>query len=124
MPPSIRLHEPVVVARAPPATRGWGPWQFPSLQRLPDGRLSLAFHVEADSAVAYGLPRQVMLSADDGRSWTPAARDDAEALSAPWIQLPDGDLLRQVQRRSVDPATVRSESRLAAPSMRAVGVMT
>lgn len=103
---SIALHDPVVVSQAPPELRNWGPWQFPSIQRLPDGRLVVAFHVEADSATAYGLPRQVAVSEDEGETWQPAEGDEAAVLTSPWIQLPDGELLRQVHLRSIDPETV------------------
>ena len=37
--PRLVLHEPVVVARGPVDLRHWGPWQFPGIQRLPDGRI-------------------------------------------------------------------------------------
>ena len=39
--PRIELAEPVTVTLAPPKVRGWGPYQFPSLARLPDGRALL-----------------------------------------------------------------------------------
>ncbi|MBT3341443.1 MAG: hypothetical protein HN404_00475, partial [Gemmatimonadetes bacterium] len=52
----IIQHDPVVVSQADPELRNWGPWQFPAIQRLPDGRLAVGYHVEADSATAYGKP--------------------------------------------------------------------
>ncbi len=106
MPPTIVLHEPVVVSQAPADLRQWGPWQFPAVQRLPDGRLAVAFHVEADSATAYGMPRRVLLSADEGQSWQPAEAAVTDILTSKLIKLPNGDLLRQVQQRSVAPETV------------------
>ena len=43
----MRLGEPVVAAQAPPSVTQWGPFQFPVLERLPDGRIPVAYHVEA-----------------------------------------------------------------------------
>ncbi|MFH1567444.1 MAG: sialidase family protein [Gemmatimonadota bacterium] len=104
----LRLQEPVVVAQAPPEVRGWGPWQFPGIQRLPDGRLAVTYHVEADSAVAYGKLPGVAVSADEGRTWQPAdAGGEAGAWTSRILRLPDGDLLRQVRLRSMDPEPVR-----------------
>lgn len=66
----LRLSEPETVALAPADVRGWGPYQFPGLERLPDGRIQASFHVEADSATAYGLPPVRAVSADEGKTWT------------------------------------------------------
>lgn len=93
----ILLHDPVIVSQAPPELRSWGPWQFPLLQRLEDGRLLLEYHREADSAIAYGLPAGQAVSNDEGLTW--------QELAAPGIlsglRLPDGSLLRAFQRRSL-----------------------
>ncbi|MFH1571497.1 MAG: sialidase family protein [Gemmatimonadota bacterium] len=98
----------MVVSRAPVDLRQWGAWQFPGIQRLPDGRLAVGYHVQADSATAYGMLPGVAVSEDEGRSWRPAdPRDEAPTWAAKIVRLPNGDLLRQVQRRSVDPETVR-----------------
>lgn len=106
----IALGEPVVVSQAPPDVRRWGPWQFPGLQRLPDGRIQVSFHVEADSAAAYGLPPGRAVSSDEGRTWEPAARatGDAGGTEASWstapLLLPDGDriVVRQMRSRKVE----------------------
>jgi len=104
----IDLGDPVVVSMAPEGLRDWGPWQFPTIQRIPDGRLVVGYHVEADSAVAYGKPPGLSLSNDGGQTWRQA--DPQDAATAPWasriIQLPGGDLLRQIPLRSIDPASV------------------
>ena len=34
---NLAFGEPVTVTLAPPEVRGWGPYQFPGLSRLPDG---------------------------------------------------------------------------------------
>lgn len=87
---------PVTVALAPPELRAWGPYQFPALARLDDGRILLSFHVEADASTAYGLPPARAVSADDGRSWALLPREaaaDGVAVDA-GVRLPDGDRLR------------------------------
>lgn len=91
----IELGNPVVVVQAPATIRGWGPYQFPGLVRLPDGRIQLSFHVEADSALSYGLPPARAISADEGKTWTlqpkeEAGKGSAAAWSAPLV-LPDGE---------------------------------
>ena len=106
----VRLipHEPVVVSRAPDGVKPWGPWQFPALSRMPDGRLALGYHVEDDSATAYGKPRGLALSDDDGQTWRDAdQRKDAPSWATRIIVLPNGDQLRQIPMRSLDPAPLR-----------------
>lgn len=99
----IELGNPVVVVQAPASIRGWGPYQFPGLVRLPDGRIQLSFHVEADSCTAYGLPPACAVSADDGRTWELQARDTSgTATSDGWYGpclLPNGDRLFPVSLR-------------------------
>ncbi len=99
--PEISMDDPVVVSRAPPGVTGWGPWQFPAVQRLPDGRLQVGYHVAADSAAAYGTPPGIAVSDDDGRSWRAVTADDsAPSWASQTLRLPNGDLLRQVQLKS------------------------
>lgn len=52
----IELSDPVTIVQAPDDVRHWGPYQFPGLQRLPDGRIQISFQVCAASATAVGLP--------------------------------------------------------------------
>ena len=101
----IELAEPVTVALAPPDVRGWGPYQFPSLARLPDGRIQLSFHVEADSAAAYGLPPARAVSDDEGWTWLLLPRDRVGGgTMLSWgsgaLRLPNGDWLNVKQLRS------------------------
>jgi hypothetical protein len=101
----IELSEPATVAMAPPRIHGWGPYQFPGLARLPDGRIQVSFHVEADSAAAYGLPPARAISADEGKSWSLLPREEAKNSTAmswgsPPLCLPNGDLLTAKQLRS------------------------
>ena len=39
---AIEFAQPVTVALAPPDIRHWGPYQFPGLARMPDGRIQLS----------------------------------------------------------------------------------
>jgi hypothetical protein len=94
----IELSQPVTVAMAPPEVQKWGPYQFPGLARLPDGRIQLSFHVEADSATAYGLPPARAVSADEGKTWTLMPREaTTDGASTAWdvsVLLPNGDRLQ------------------------------
>lgn len=73
----IVLSAPVTIVQAPAETRHWGPYQFPGLERLPDGRIRVGCQVGADSATAVGLPPLQAVSADEGQTWTvlPFAKD-------------------------------------------------
>jgi len=102
--PQLELSEPVTVAMASPEVKGWGPYQFPGLERLPDGGIQLSFHVEADSAQAYGMPPARAVSADNGRTWSPLPREKADSGTAaswqsPPLRLPNGDLVWAQQQR-------------------------
>ena len=55
---TLKLGAPVVIAQADPSIRDWGPYQFPFVERLPDGRLHCFYHIEEDSARAYGMERR------------------------------------------------------------------
>jgi hypothetical protein len=106
----IKQHDPVIVSQAPANLHSWGPWQFPAIQRLPDNRLAVGYHVEADSATAYGKPAGMSISSDEGRTWqSPAPNDIPISANAIIFTLPNGDLLRQVPLRSVDPVTVQDK---------------
>ena len=102
--PQLELSEPVTVAMASPEVKGWGPYQFPGLERLPDGGIQLSFHVEADSAQAYGMPPARAVSADNGRTWRRLPREKADSGTAaswqsPPLRLPNGDLVWAQQQR-------------------------
>ena len=94
--PQITLGEPILISQSPAELKRWGPWQFPHLERLADGRIHLEFNIEADSATAYGLPTAHALSADDGRTWEGAQERDARG----GLLLPNGDRLAAVSDSS------------------------
>ena len=68
--PTVHLGEAHIVSQAPVSIRNWGPWQFPQIERLADGRIHIWFHVEADSALAYGKDTRHAISADECETWT------------------------------------------------------
>lgn len=91
------LGDPVVVAQGPADVTHWGPWQFPSIERLADGRLHVAYHIAADSAKAYGLPVGHAASNDNGKTWYALSEQPANG----GLLLPNGDRLRQAALRSM-----------------------
>jgi len=100
------IGEPSVVAQASPDVRGWGPYQFPRLERLADGSLHVAYHVEADSATAYGLACGHAVSRDDGLTW--------ESVRTPGS--PGGILLPDGSRFLADSVPSRPVAGLALPA--------
>ncbi len=102
----IEMGEPVTVALAPSHVSGAGFYMFPQLIRLPDQRIQLSFHVEADSAAAYGLPPACAVSADEGKTWTLLPREEpvSDGTMLSWgsgpLQLLNGDWLTVKQLRS------------------------
>lgn len=99
--PQITLGAPVVVSQAPVGMRDWGPWQFPFIQRLADGRLQIGYWLGADSATAYGDPPGVAISADNGNTWKVESMDP---FPPDWrlksLTLANGDRLCQIMLRS------------------------
>jgi hypothetical protein len=92
----LSISEPVVVSRGPVGLKHWGPWQFPAIERLADGRLHISYHIEADSATAYGLPVGHAVSSDNGKTWQPL--DGVPANGG--LLLANGDRLRSIALRS------------------------
>ncbi|MCB1104993.1 MAG: exo-alpha-sialidase [Opitutaceae bacterium] len=89
--------DPVLVAESPfcnePGVDRWGYYQFPVLDRLMDGRIAVTFHINKDSARAYGKGTDEPnrgVSADGGMTWTRAFPTDAVA----GLVLPDGQRVR------------------------------
>jgi xylan 1,4-beta-xylosidase len=106
----IKLHEPVVVSKAPEGLREWGPWQFPSIWRGADGRLMVSYSIRQDSAREYGASPGLAFSKNEGRSWQAVKADETKAFeTSKFIQLPNGDVLRQVILPSVKLESVRDK---------------
>lgn len=88
----LRFSDPVVVSMGPDSrTAGWGPYQFPNLFVLDDGRLVYTFNVGADSETAYGSEPGCYVSADGGRTWSPRREKDFSGKLG--VKLPNGDRL-------------------------------
>ena len=106
--------EPVLVAEGPAGERRWGRYQFPSLDRLLDGRIALSFHVNEDSARAYGRrPAQPDrgVSGDGGATW----RLEHATERTTGLLLPNGDRII-AGRSDVTPTAIPvAELKLPAP---------
>lgn len=107
----VQLGEPVTVVLAPPNIRGWGPYQFPVLERLPDGKIRISIHVEADSATAYGLPPLQAVSADEGKTWIVLPKEKPAngtvfSVSTP-VRLPNGDRINKKIFRPLKAAEIK-----------------
>lgn len=90
VPAPITLSDPVLVAESAAEEHRWGRYQFPTLDRLLDGRIALSFHVNEDSARAYGK-RPVLpdrgVSTDGGKSWIL----ESATIRPAGLLLPNGD---------------------------------
>lgn len=89
----VDISDPILVAEAPAGETRWGRYQFPTLDRMLDGRIALTFHVNDDSATAYGKPSEHPnrgLSSDGGATWTLERATEPTA----GLLLPNGDRIR------------------------------
>jgi hypothetical protein len=102
----VVLGDPVIVAQAPGEVRGWGPYQFPHIERLPDGRLHVDYWIEADSATAYGKGEGHAFSNDGGKTWVPGAPDGG-------LILGNGDRIRPISKPSIPTAKLNLPKPLA-----------
>lgn len=66
---TVRLSDPAVVALSDAGETRWGYHQFPTLSRLPDGRLLVTFNDRPDRDDAYGTPGPAYVSGDGGQTW-------------------------------------------------------
>jgi hypothetical protein len=73
---TVTLAEPVVVAVSAAGEKRWGYHQFPTISRLPDGRLLVTYNASADADADYGHPGPAFVSADGGRTWQAWKPDD------------------------------------------------
>lgn len=72
----VRLSEPVVIARSRPGETRWGYHQFPTISRLPDGRVLVTFNGGPDRDDFYGEPGPAYVSSDQGVTWSEYEPDD------------------------------------------------
>ncbi len=87
----VDMDPPVLLVESPAEERRWGRYQFPTIERLADGRILATIHVEADSATAYGAPKLNLVTSDNGLTWR---KDDTAANGAYGLRLKNGDYLR------------------------------
>ena len=110
-PGGVTASDPVPVAAGPAEERRWGRYQFPALDRLLDGRIAVSFHINEDSARAYGRrPEQPDrgVSADGGRSWKLVPSSDRPE----GLLLPNGDRLLAGRPDVTPPAIPVADLRL------------
>jgi hypothetical protein len=65
----IRASKPIPVSLSPPGEDRWGYHQFPTISRLPDGRLLVNINDGPDSDDWYGKPGPALVSEDRGTTW-------------------------------------------------------
>ena len=92
----INLEEPVIIAQAGPELRSWGPYQFPFIERLPDGRLHCIYHLGNDTASDYGVDTGNAVSEDDGKTWCPS-----DMATKAGLLLPNGDRLMLPNKKAI-----------------------
>lgn len=89
----VIFSEPTLVAMGPDSrTAYWGPYQFPTVWKLEDGRLVYTFSADADSEAAYNAEQGCRVSEDMGKTWKPARERDFRDLIG--IRAQNGDLVR------------------------------
>jgi len=76
----ISFGNPIIVSQSPPGQIASGPWLFPTIEQLPDGRLHAMYILDLDSHASHGLPLGHAVSSDNGNSWTVLPVDDNEFL--------------------------------------------
>lgn len=92
----VILEKPVVIAQADPSIRQWGPMQFPSIERLPDGRLHCRYHIVEDSPRGYGMDGGHAVSSDGGATW----KAPDSPIPATGLLMPNGDRLMGASKKA------------------------
>jgi hypothetical protein len=91
----IKLGRPSVVVQCPRVfpenAIPWGEYQFPGIYHTSDGGFDVRYHMNEDSARAYGEPWAHAVSRDGGKTWKMCAEDDGYTAG---IFLPDGSAVR------------------------------
>ena len=97
---AVTIGEPGIVVQGPPeldrAAADWGRWQFPLLNRQPDGQLHVCFSIEPDSYASQGRPKGHAYSSDNGITWQ-SGRAQVGHKADEGILLPNGDRLKPVK---------------------------
>lgn len=88
----MKVSEAVCVGQGPTYEEvSWGPWQFPNINRLNDGRIVCSINPGQDDFSSYGMPNVWFVSEDEGETWAPISPEEAEVQSG--TKLPNGDRL-------------------------------
>ncbi len=96
----IIFDEPTVVGRGPSyAEVGWGPWQFPRLDKSSDGRIFASCHAGEDSAADYGKEPYWFMSSDNGKHWQKISRTEA---AQGYTECANGDKIRTIECAPID----------------------
>ncbi len=96
----LNISDPILISMGPDSRKaGWGPYQFPEMKLLPDGRLLVLFNDRLDSETVFGTERRCFVSADKGKTWV----EDKESnfASENGILLPNGDRVRFEELTSI-----------------------
>lgn len=72
----IEVGNPVIVSLSRAGEKRWGFHQFPSLARIPDGRIVATYSHNEDAVEAYGAACPAFVSADGGKTWTRMEKAD------------------------------------------------
>lgn len=99
----VEVSPAVVVLQGPRGETRWGRYQFPTVHRLADGRLLSTVHVDEDSVHAYGKPKALLVSPDNGTNWTP---DPGAEATPHGLRLPRGQWLRLHTPAALDTASL------------------
>ncbi len=73
----VALWNPRVVAVSTIGERRWGYHQFPTISRLPGGRLLVTYNAGPDRDDTYGSPGPACVSSDDGFTWVKQAPQES-----------------------------------------------
>lgn len=97
----LKIGEPIVVKMGVTyESAPWGPYQFPMLRRLPDGRIALQYHAVADNCEAYGQEKAWAVSEDEGKSWRELLSNEvAEVIACFGERLPSGKYIDYITHK-------------------------
>jgi len=97
----LRFGDPVVVDQGPTLEEvGWGPYQFPAIRRLDDGRIVVRYDIVNDSIEDYGLEKGWSVSENEGKSWRRVTAEELPRIKARFgTVLPSGKCIREITPR-------------------------
>jgi hypothetical protein len=99
----LEISEPIVISQAKEDIKTWGCWQFPLIERFPDGKLYVSFQVVVDTAEAYGKHREQAISNDNGETWEDGLvyRKYDDSIGLFGATLNNGDRFEVVQKNAI-----------------------